>query len=237
MKKALKILRSIITSFLCIILIILITIQLIFTIIKVQNKKIPDLIDREAVLNLAVDNTLIKENQILHNIAIKYIDDYIDYVFYKRSYPTINLGDATGLDIFNNTNIELDSLKEKFDIDYEKVVLIRDINNLISNQSIYLLLNIGIFAVYLIISILYRSFLKGFKYFGISLILSSLIVLIISSILYTNLLNGAQISTQIIKTVIDNIYMVSYQKISVIYLVVGFMITTISTLIPKLLKK
>lgn len=237
MKKLFKILRSIITSFLCIIIIILISIQLVFTTIKIQNKKIPDLIDREEVLNLVVENNLIKDNNVLHDIVIKYIDDYIDYIFYKRSYPTINLGEISKLNSLDKINLELDSLKSTFDLDYETVVLIRDLNNIIYNQSIYLLLNITIFAIFLIISILYRSFLNGFKIFGICLILSALIILIGSSVLYTNILSNNQIIFKIGKNVINNIYIINYLKLCVLYLIIGFTTVIITIIITKLQRK
>ena len=236
MRTLLKIIRSMITSFLCIILILGITIQLVFTIIHMQNKKIPDLIDREVLLNLITDNDSVYNDELIHPLAINYVDEYINYVFYKRSYPTLN--SVLTKSYKEETSIYLQKVKDKLDIDYELVVQIRDINNFIYNSSIYLLMNISIFIIVLIISILNRSFNAGIKFLGIALIISSLITLISASILYPKMINlNDTVLSNFIAPIVNTIFISKYRKICIIYLVLGFILEIIIIIIGRNLKK
>ena len=95
MKKTIKILRSTIASLLFLILIVTVIVQFTFTSIHKDHIRIPDRISREKILNeILKDNTLKDETK---KIAIEYIDNYINYIFYKRSYPSIQTIDFENL--------------------------------------------------------------------------------------------------------------------------------------------
>jgi len=201
-----------------------------------QNKKIPDLIDREVLLNLITDNDSVYNDELIHPLAINYVDEYINYVFYKRSYPTLN--SVLTKSYKEETSIYLQKVKDKLDIDYELVVQIRDINNFIYNSSIYLLMNISIFIIVLIISILNRSFNAGIKFLGIALIISSLITLISASILYPKMINlNDTVLSNFIAPIVNTIFISKYRKICIIYLVLGFILEIIIIIIGRNLKK
>ena len=224
MKTFINIVRSILTSLLFLIISAAIIVQFAFTIVHMQNKKIPDLIDREVVLGLATKDGFITNNEAIRNLAIEYIDQYINYVFYKRSYPAMPNLNIEGIDENTKREItsEFDSLKEKIDLDYELVLKIRDVNNILSNGAIYLLINIGVFSLFIVMSILRGSFLKGIKYFSASLALMSLILLLAGSFAHSLISEiDNEILHSIMSEIVDGEFMNTFFNVDLIYLVTG----------------
>ena len=118
MKTLFNIMRSIITSFVFIILTIAIMIQFFFTMFRLQGDRLSDLIDRENIYILVADDIRIKDNPLFKNVSIKYIDDYINYVFYKRSFPSIDVNAIENLEENNKKDIleSIDIVKNKMDL-------------------------------------------------------------------------------------------------------------------------
>lgn len=184
MKKITNILRSIITSLLFLTLIVFTIIQFTFTTIRLSNKNIPELIDREILLKLIIpasDNL----DGTTKEVAIHYIDDYINYVFHKRSFPSIQNVDSTLIDETKNKEVEklLTQIRDKIDMSYENVIALRYVNNFLSNGSIYLLINIGLFIIILLLFIVTGKLLNTASLTGIAIIIASLLILILSSVL------------------------------------------------------
>lgn len=188
MKTLLKIMRSTIASLFFLILTASLTIHFAFTLTKLQDARISDLIDRDALLLEVVDKTSL-DNPNIQKLADAYIEDYIKYVFYRRSYPSIQ---TIKMDDLNESEQELakevlNEIKLKIDIDYENILTIRGIDSIISNGAIYFLINIGILLLVLILSIILFDFSKAFEILGISGIAAGLVSLIGSSIIIANL--------------------------------------------------
>ena len=240
MKTLLNVLRSIITSFLFIILIILIVIQFLFTTIRLQNTKLSNLINRENIYDLVITDVNLRDNQNVHEIGIQYIDDYINYVFYKRSFPTIDLSDietATEQEYrLINEGVEL--LKAKVDLQYETILQIRDFNNFISNGSIYLLINIAVFTLTLVIGIVTGSLSKSFKFFASSLVIGALISLIGEVIISSNFLNNSNpIIVKFAENIFNNEMNTKFFNLSLIYICLGVALFFTIYILQKLSKK
>lgn len=183
MQKLQKIFGSVITSFLFIILTSLILTQLMCTITRFKHKDLSSLIDKDKIFRYVTSDMVLTNDE--EKIVHKYTDEYINYVFYKRSYPTISYSDINFDDKFIK-NMEI--IKDKIDLEYKQVIIIRRINNFVSNNSIYFMLNISIISAFLIICLKNKSLIKGIYILGISLIISGLFSLIgitiVSSLIY-----------------------------------------------------
>lgn len=232
MKTLFKYMRSIITSFLYLILIVLIMLQFVFTFIRNGDIKISDLIDRESILS-SIPSDILNTNIEFRDLTLEYIDDYINYVFYKRSYPTIIIEkiDFTSENEKRTANEFLDNLKEKLDLDYEMVVRIREINNFISNGSIYLLLNIAIFALIIILIIANSSVLKSILSLGVIFLLSSVFLLMGGSYIYSNLVNNQKFIIELLsKEVFSNQFISSFFNQALVYLGIGIVLILLNVI-------
>ncbi len=182
-----KILRSTITSLLYLILTFLIILQFLFMIISTNGRLIANFIDIEQIVN---DNLPKQElsNEAIKNIVISYVDDYMDYVFYKKSYPSLLAVDLSSLDTLEKETAKstLEEIQKQIDIDYSTILKIRAFSNFISNGSINLLTNIAIIFVYLILTIWFLSFYKSGKLFSISLITAGILIIILTIFMNLN---------------------------------------------------
>lgn len=165
-----------------------------------SDVKISDLIDRKLILK-AIDINIEGE---LHQATIDYIDDYINYVFYKRSYPTININKIAEKTMQDKrvVVVALDSLKNKLNLKYEHILKIREINNILSNQSIYLLVNIGLFILFLIISIVNTRFIKGINIYSLASLIASIVILLTFVIAHNYYI---KMEPTLLKSFLDNI--------------------------------
>jgi hypothetical protein len=233
-------LRSIIASLLFVVLFLGIIVEFIFTVIRVQNLSLPRLIDKNVIYNLYVKNSFINQNEELKDAALEYIDDYINYVFYKRSYPNINtalINKYSGEEKKNISN-SFENLKNNIDLEYSLVLKIRDINNFISNNSIYLLINIGCLIVFLVLAIIEGSIRKAFKLSGLALILSSLSVLIAEVLLQNYLLNSTNENIKYISvSILNQTFQNSFFNQALIYMGIGLVLFLTIYIREKLIRK
>lgn len=238
MKTTINILRSILTSFFFLILILAVTIQFMFTTIRINNKTIPDLVSPETILKMIkLDKELDPTSK---EYAISYIDEYINYVFYKRSFPSIQ--EYNYKDISDNEKQDviklLTDIRNKIDMDYKTVVVLRDINNFLSNGSIYLLINIGTLIVILLILISSGKIPLTLKLTGASITLAGLITLLLStvgtSLLYKNL---DPLASNFVKTVFNSSFLKKIFNQSLIYITIGFTLFIVVLIINRYLLK
>lgn len=177
-----KILRSITTSLLFLIIVLIVMIQASFTYIELNGTNLPSAIDREELKNQLIEENI--EDPAIEEIAEEYLTDYINYIFHKRSYPslqTINFADIKEENLAHAKSI-ISNMSEKIGLDYEHVVLLRNVNNVISNGSIHLLIDVAIFFLFIILAIEQMSFKRSAKLFSGALIITSTILMILLSI-------------------------------------------------------
>lgn len=237
MKTLFKISRSIITSLLILLLIGTTFIHIGFTALRMNARDIEHLIDREKLLETGLDE--VPENDALRSVILNYIDDYIKYVFHKKSYPSIQTVDFKDLTEEEKLSAEKLILKvsDTLDIEYERVIQIRNFNNFISNGSIYLIINVAVFLLFVILSIISLSFKKGSMYGFLSVSIGGLI-----SLLFLLSRNGflnkfPDVLKNFIESALSEELISSLFKLSVIYFVVGFLIFTFILVYDKFLKK
>ncbi len=174
MKIFINISRSIITSLLFLLTVLAILVHFVFTGLKINARDIEALLDREIILN-HIDEVEAPSESI-RNLGIEYIDNYIKYIFHKKSYPSFQSIDFENLNGDEKRDAEnyLTAIKDKIDIEYESVLKLRSTNNFISNSSIFLLVNIAIFVLYILLVIIKTDFLKGTKLLSLALLASGL---------------------------------------------------------------
>lgn len=237
MKTLFKISRSIITSLLFLLLIAILLLQFLFHVVSSNGRKISTLIDREYVLKTLIKDEELDEEQ--KTVALDYIDKYLNYVFYKRSYPSLETIDISNLDEskMQETKSILNTLKKKTDLNYEMICQIRDINSFITNGSISLLVSIMVVPIYLSLAIVRMSFKSATKISGIAILATGLIILISSTILFANLNN---LNILFLKICLESILTKKLKnyiyKVAILYLIVGILILA-SFYIPSLTQK
>lgn len=239
MKKTLTILRSIVTSLLFLLLVFVISIQFIFATIFINNKRIPDMIDEKTILYNIIDKNTI-ENEEIEKILIDYIKDYKNYVFYKRSYPSIETISLESLseEDQSTTKDYLQTLKKSMNIEYSTITKIRNTTNLMTNGSIFLLINIATFVAYILLVISVLSFKKGSKLLGIALSLSGIVTIITNTYLTSTI---EDISPVTLKLFLENIITNNLSplgfRLSLIYLSLGLILFFALFIYDKLIKK
>ncbi len=239
MKKTLTILRSIVTSLLFLLLVFVISIQFIFATIFINNKRIPDMIDEKKVLYNIVDKNTI-ENEAIEKTLIDYIKDYKNYVFYKRSYPSI---ETFTLDTLTDedksiTKDYLQKLKKSMNIEYFTITKIRNTTNLMTNGSIFLLINIATFVAYILLVLSIFSFKKGTKLLGIALSLSGIVTIIINTSLTSTIKTLSPITLKLfLENIITNNLSPLGFKLSLIYISIGLILFFALFIYDKLIKK
>lgn len=222
MKTLFKILRSTITSLLFLLLTVAIVVELIFMGLKLNTPNLPNLIDREALIEDALEASI--ENEQIHAIAVTFLDDYINYIFHKRSFPSMQTVDFSSLtdEQLPEAKRTITNLSEKINLPYEEVVDIRNANNVLSNGAIFLLINVGVFLVYIVTCIVMGSFKRGTKLLSISLIASSIIALLSKPIVLSKLAGHFSDGGNIFITHILNPTILSeFTRLAIIYLVLG----------------
>lgn len=233
-----KILRGTITSLLCLILIVTIIIQFVFIIIKIEGNRIPDLIDQNVVLDkILEDEELPPEAK---KIAKEYLDDYINYIFYKRSYPSIETIDLSNIseENINTTKHVLNIIKNKTFIEYKTIEKIRSTTAFMTNNSIFLLISIAVIFIFLLLSITRMSFASSSKLFGLALSLSGFINIILTLLLYSNISNIKNNFLEIsINTILTNSIKKEIITISSLYIIIGILLTGTLILVEKYTKK
>lgn len=223
MKTLTKILRSITTSLLLFAMIIAIFIQFAFTSLHLSSKNLRELIDNQTLLDIILEDKIADDR--INSLACEYVDDYLDYVFYKRSFPSLQ---NVNYDSVKTENIDyakktINELKEKLDLDYETVLTLRSINNVLSNGSIFLLINIGVFLLFVIVSIIKKSFKEGLKLFSLALVITALAILLIGAIIYANLANILPLNIyNLVVGIIDGGFMTSLFNQAIVYMIIGF---------------
>ena len=216
MDKIKKIIGSIYTSFLFSVLFVLIILEFFISFVRFNNIEFTTYIDSETIYKYVCD----KSCDSFKWFMIDYLNDYKEYIFNKKSYPTVIYSNLN-----NNQTKTFDKIKNKLDIPYEKVLIIRDINNFFHNNSIYLLLNIIIFINYLLISLRYKSFIKGLYFLALMVVLSSLVILLFTTFIFVYIKN-IYIKEMLNKmNIMSNLY-----KLNVLYLIIGFVSSVISLL-------
>lgn len=235
MKTLIKIMRSIMTSLLFVLLICFIILQFIFTFVKSAGGSISDLVKPEEILN-NIDG--LDENS--KEITEGYIEDYINYVFHRRSYPSIQTID---LSMYNEEEQKiiidhLNEVKSTIDIKYETVLKIRDIDSFFSNQALYLLINIGIIVLFIILVIVNGKIVNSLKLLSTSIISAGIISLILSSIFVAN---AKSYFDSIVLVLFNSIFDTGTTKeimnLSLIYIAIGCLIFSIIYILNRLIYK
>lgn len=225
MKTLIKILRSTITSLLFLTLTVFIIVQFCYTAFRNSAQNIPKLIDRDRLMNLVIDESI--EDDEIKKVVYKYLDDYISYIFHKRSYPSLQTVDLSQIE---ESKIEyakdiITDISKKLNLEYDDVITLRNINNTISNGSIYLLINIGVFLVFIVVIIVTYNFKKGLKLLSISMFTSSFLVLIGFSPIIDKLSSRASEAMNYFLTVIfDEQFLKSMNNQVVVYASIGLLI-------------
>lgn len=235
MKTLFKILRSIATSLLFLLLIIVITLQFTFLVINSNTRKIKNLIDPELVLQDVAGPDLILNDNI-KSVSLQFINGYIDYIFSKRSYPSIQTIDTNKLSEEDKTLAEniLKELQRRIDLDYKTIVEIRNLSNFITNGSLHLLVDISVLFVFLVLTINVFSFKKSIRLLGLSLSIAGGISFLMSTIAFSKI---SKIANPILKSFGKSIFNTrirsSIFRMSMIYIVIGIIITLSIYLIDK----
>ena len=214
-----KILGSIITSFLFSLLLIFVSIHFVVTLIRVNSINASNIVNTSDVYIY-----LIKEDNVdIKNIMIDYLEEYKNYIFYKRSYPTISYNEMTKEEkkVYNR-------LKNKVDLKYENVIKVRGLYNFMQNNSVYFLVNVSLLVIVIMCSIRYLDFNKGFHLLSISMIISSIIILI-GSVYLVSVNTNDLINITIQKSSITS----KLFKLDVIYIMIGLFLFIVTFLINK----
>jgi len=233
-----KILRGTITSLLFLILIITIIIQFAFIIIKIEGNRIPDLINQDIVLDKILTGEELPPEAT--NIAKEYLDDYLNYIFYKRSYPSIETIDLSNIDKenINTTKHILSIIKNKTYIEYSTIEKIRSTTAFMTNNSIFLLISIAVIFIFLLLTITRMSFSSSTKIFGLALSLSGFINIILTLLLYNNISKIKNTFLEIsINTILTNSLKKEIVTIATIYIIIGILLTNALILTEKYIKR
>lgn len=225
MKTTIKIMRSVSTSLLFLLITILIMLQFIFTVVRINTRNISDLIDREILLENILDEKI--EDEQIKNLALDYTEDYLNYVFYKRSYPSIQNLDFSSLEESQITPAReyINTLKDKIDLEYETIVKMRNINFFLSNGAIYLIINIGIFFLFIALTLTRGNFKNSFKLFSISLIAAGIITVLAFIIFKINLTHIFGFSLyNMIEEILNESFTKSTYTLTFTYILVGLII-------------
>ncbi len=187
MKTFTKILRGTITSLLFLTLTLAILVQFIFTNVHLNYANLPSMIDRKELLATALDTPI--EDETIYRVAERYLDDYINYIFHKRSFPSLQTVDYSEIseEQIQSAKEVVSHLSKNINLEYAEVTDLRDLNNVLSNRAIFLLVNIGVFLIYVVSSIVRGNFKKGTRLLALSLVANSLISLVASRILISKL--------------------------------------------------
>ena len=214
-----KILGSIITSFLFSLLLIFVSIHFIVTLIRVNSINASNIVNTSDIYSYLVK----EDNEDIKNKMIDYLEEYKNYIFYKRSYPTISYNEMTKEEkkVYNR-------LKNKVDLKYETVIKVRGLYNFMQNNSVYFLVNVGLLAIVIMCSIRYLDFNKGFHLLSISMIISSIIILI-GSVYLVSVNTNDLINITIQKSSITS----KLFKLDVIYIMIGLFLFIVTFLINK----
>lgn len=237
MKTLFKISRSIITSLLILLLIGMTFVHIGFTGLKLNARDIENLIDREKLLDTNLED--IPKEISIRSVILNYIDDYIKYVFHKKSYPSIQTVDFKDLTEEERALTEklILQINDNIDLEYERVVQIRNFNNFISNGSIYLIINVTIFLLFVILAIVNLSFKKGFLYSSLSLSIGGLIALLFL-LFRSNFLNRfTDVLKNFIESALSENLISSLFELSAIYFGVGLIVFALIITYDKFLKK
>ncbi len=234
--KVFHILRSIVTSLLFFLLVLIMILQFIFTIVFINNKRPTDMISNTHILYSTLDGDI----GSMESILLDYINEYKNYVFYKRSYPNIEM-----INLSNYTKEEISAIKsnlyllrDSLDINYSSIIKIRKITNLLTNGSVFLLINIFVFTIYILLSICSFSFKKGTKLFTIALLISSIIYLIINMISksYILKLSKTVFSIFLKSIIVNNLYPLAIIQ-SCICIIISLILLLIFYINEKTIKK
>lgn len=233
--------RSIITSLLFFVLIVSIVAQFAFTSFNRDIKKVRNLIDADYILEeIKSEYGQLPSDEKILNLAHEYIDGYADYVFSKRSYPSIQTLDTRNLTDEEKALAEtvLRELQNKIDLKYETVVKIRDTSNFVTNGSIYLLINIGVILVFLVFSISLMNFKKSFSFLGIAIAGGGFIGMLTSAILLSRIPKLKNPILRLFASSVFNRTITSsiYQR-ALIYMFIGLILFLSIFFVDKMLKK
>ena len=213
LNKIKRFIGSIYTSFLYIIICVLIILEFAISFIRINNINFASYLNGERLYSYVG-----KDSNISKDILVDYLNEYSYYIFYKRSYPTINYS------VLNDSEKkEFNRIKKRIDIPFEKVLIIRDINMYIHNNSIYLLLNISLLVFYLLLSKRYKSFIKGLYFMSLMVLLCSLVILLFSTYYITN------VNNYYIKEIFRSENLMSkLYRINTLYICVSFILSTLT---------
>lgn len=230
-----KFLRSIITSLSFFVVTVLLIICIILSTIKMYNKPIKEYINVDNLVKTTVNNDLIS-NQNYYNITYTYIENYIDYIFYKNSYPSISESDNKSLSKAEKKDFE--KLKNRIDLSYFVVLKIREINNFLTNGAVYFLVRSSILVFLIIISIIHLSISRALVNFSKALMSSgmlSLLLIVLVNELFLKIRNNFIQSVFI--SLINKPFLKVYFDNCIIFIFIGYVLWVIELIIINKIKE
>jgi len=210
--------RSIITSLLFIIMLIILTVQFILIFFRLESNKFIDIIDKNKLLTNIIETKKIDETEKI--ILIDYLGQHLNFIFYSKSYPSIvdidfSTVDDSKIPLLNSSIFEI---KEKLNIEYSNVLKIRRLNNIIYNNAIFLLVNISILLIYLFTSIVKNSFATALKLLSTASIITGAFMLLVGIYFYTNYIRLCNEIINIIKSILNNTFITNYINLALTYI-------------------
>ena len=212
MHSLIKFLGSIYTSFLFIITIIIIIINISMTYIKIYKLTYKD-IDLNALYNYVTSDSIYDSD--FKCDMIEYLTEYRDYIFSTKAYPNIDYSKYSAIQ-----KEGIDSIRRKTNITYEKIIVIRKLYKYMTNNSVYLLVNIFFLICLLLITIRYLDIIEGIYFISLNVIIGSLIFLMFSVAFL-----GKVSNVLIIGKLINSNYINGLFKTNIIYMIVGVLLS------------
>ncbi len=160
--------RSIITSFLFAGLIITLSLLNILISIRISDIDISAQLKEKVIKLSDIENDVILLDDKSKSEIDEYLDNYVLYLTARRGFPNTN----TTSDVVKNL---IDKVN-KNSVSFDRVLKIRYIVSLISNNSLILLLTILSLVISIIIAVMSGSLYKIIKSLSLAVVLSTFIV-------------------------------------------------------------
>ena len=225
MKNILKFMRSIITSLSFLVIIILLILCIITSVIKKYNRPLNEYINIDTLIKTYTDNNLLI-NSNYYNITYTYIDDYINYIFYKNDYPSIS--EHNNKTLTSKEKKDLEKLKNQIDLSYLTILKIREASNFLTNSSIHFIIKSFILVLFLVVCVLHMNINRGIFIFSKALIISGVFSLLIIVLINELFLKIPNIFVQsIFVNLIDISFLKEYFSYSIIYMIAGYVLWVI----------
>lgn len=231
-----KFLRGVITSLLFLFAMVTIICQIVFSAMNRDGRSISSLIDKDRIVEeVSTDDIDEKEREVID----RYMSDYMNYIFHKRSFPSLQTIDYTGLseEEQKSTMDMINTLSTRIDLEYREVLSLREANNFFGNGALFLLVNAAVFIAFLSLVIVSSGFKKGVQLFSASLAISSFLSLISYKCIINRLIEGVSDSMKIIlNSMFSSEFINRIIRLSCTYLAIGVVVFACISAYDKFIK-